>query len=188
MSTDKKRDEAYSQLSDEKLMRAYSLGDYGAFEELYKRHSGKVFNFLSKKLTSKEMIEDVFQVTFLQLHASRAKYNSSLPFLPWLFTLCRNTMIDSLRAKERVKEVPQEDIELFSEGTLCPIASPPLDSPSVTVEEWSKVLSPKEREVLSLRFSEDFSFDEIARKLGINSPSARKISQRGIQKLKSIWK
>lgn len=188
MSNNKKGDKAGTELSDEKLMGTYALGDYSAFEELYKRHAGTVFGFLNKKLKSREMTEDIFQLTFLQLHASRAKYNPSLPFLPWLFTLCRNTMIDSLRARDRIKEELQENIAAFSDNTMQPIGALPQESLSLIGEEWRKVLSSKEREVLSLRFSRDFSFDEIARKLGINSPSARKISERAIQKLKSLWK
>ncbi len=179
-----------SQLTDEALMQAYALrADYSAFEELYKRHSRLVYGFLQKKLREKETIDDVFQATWLKLHRFRSKYDSSLPFLPWLFTLCRNVMLDSLRAKARVREETRAEIETLSGQAANEITDPATDSLAMLrIHEWSAELSPAQREVISLRFGEDLSFDEIAARLRIKSSGARKLSQRAIQKLRTLFK
>jgi len=179
-----------SQLTDEALMQAYALhADYSAFEELYKRHSRLVYGFLQKKLREKEMVDDVFQATWLKLHRFRSKYDSALPFLPWLFTLCRNVMLDSLRAKSRIREEARAEIEALSEQAANEMPDAAAENVAMLrIHEWSAELSPAQREVISLRFGEDLSFDEIATRLRIKSSGARKLSQRAIQKLRTLFK
>jgi RNA polymerase sigma-70 factor (ECF subfamily) len=176
-------------LTDEQLMARYVEGNYAAFEELYKRHAGKVNGFLRKRLQTKEMIEDVFQATFLQLHQSRRRYDSSLPFLPWLFTICRNVMIDKLRAQKRtLEDLSANAYDNLDPGVQIPNVAISASESAGFIDQWAQSLSQKERDILSLRFANDFSFDEIAKRLGINSSNARKVSQRALKKLKSIWK
>lgn len=190
MSLEKENERAVLKLSDEELMKAYAeQGSYSAFEELYKRHSRLVYGFLTKKLHRKEMIDDVFQATWLKLHRFRSKYDPSLPFLPWLFTLSRNVMLDTLRAGKRIREEPHEDIALLSERAAEPAADEvPGHLETLRVNNWKEALSPEQREVISLRFGEDLSFDEIAKRLRIKSSGARKISQRAIEKLRIFFK
>lgn len=174
--------------SDEELMLAYVNGDYGAFETLYHRHTNKVFGYLSKKLKNKEMAEDVLQETFLRLHRFRAKYDSSFPFMPWLFTLCRNAMIDRLRSQASLIEESHEDFATIVDTAIAPESQTINDTPAFNIGELPHSLSANEQEVLTLRFGQDFSFDKIAKSLGIRPPAARKISQRAIEKLRRLWK
>ena len=187
MKAGKREERVVSKLTDEELMKAYAeKGDYAAFEELYRRHSRLVYGFLTKKLRGKETIDDVFQATWLKMHRFRTRYDATLPFLPWLFTLCRNVMLDSLRTEIRMREEPRQDIEALSEHESPDEAASSFDA--LRINEWKAALSPEQREVLSLRFEEDLSFDEIATRLRIKSSGARKISQRGLQKLRALFK
>ena len=49
-------------------------------------------------------------------------------------------------------------------------------------------LSPYQKEVLNLRFYEDFSYEEIAKILSINEQSVRNLIQRAILKLRELTK
>ncbi|MEK6579254.1 MAG: sigma factor, partial [Bdellovibrionota bacterium] len=80
--------------SDEELMTLYQTGSLAAFDVLFNRHSGRVLAFLRKKVLS-ETAQDLTQEVFEKLHRSRAKYNPRYPFLPWLFTVSRNVLLDS---------------------------------------------------------------------------------------------
>lgn len=190
MSGNEKDEGSSTAPSDEELMRAYARGEYDAFEKLYNRHAKTVYGFLVKKLSNRQMADEVFQMSFMQLHRSRAKYNAGLPFLPWLFTLCRNALVDYVRMQKRIQEDPREDVISLSEkiGSAQPSDYTERSEALFNVAQWTEALSPKEREVLSLRFAEDFSFDEIGKQLRIRSSGARKISQRALQKLRLIWK
>lgn len=174
-------------ISDEDLMLAYVNGEYSAFETLYQRHAKTVFGFLTKKLNSKEAAEDVLQETFLRMHRFRGKFNSSLPFLPWLFTICRNALIDKVRNQSKVQEQAHADLESISEETLVTSNIFANEASAFSINELGASLSTKEQEVLSLRYGEDFSFNKIAESLGMNPPAVRKMTQRAIEKLRKLW-
>ena len=168
-------------LTNEELMYRYKLGELEPFNELYRRHAAKVFGYLKTKLGNSSRADDVFQDTFLRVHRFRSRYNPSLPFIPWLFTVCRNAMLDDHR-KEKIKtgrEISFED----SEATAF-LASP--NEP--ILESYLGKLSEREKEILTLHFQGGFSFKELASRLSISPENARKLSSRAIRKLRSIWK
>jgi len=90
--------------TDEELMQEYQQCNEKAFEVLFQRHSGKVYGFLKKKLKDEAFVDDVFQATFMKLHHARSHYDPSFPFPPWLFTVCRSVLVDSIRKRERISE------------------------------------------------------------------------------------
>ena len=136
-------------------MLAYVNGYYTAFEMLYQRHANNVFGYLSKKLKNKEMAEDVLQETFLRLHRFRAKYDSSLPFLPWLFTLCRNAMVDGIRSQSSLREELHNDLATIVDTVIFPESQMTTDIPAFNISELPHGLSVNEQEVLNLRFGQD---------------------------------
>src|SRR5438046_324640 len=100
------------QKSDEELMSLYQTGEYSAFEIIYSRHSGRVFEYLRKR-TAVETARDLLQEIFLKVHRSRGQYSSQYPFLPWLFAISRNVLFDFLRLNEtRVSQASAGDASL----------------------------------------------------------------------------
>jgi RNA polymerase sigma factor (sigma-70 family) len=163
--------------TDEELMVAYQLGDEAAFLELYRRYSKRVFVFLRKKLSTEAVADDVFQSTFLKIHKSRSKYNVSIPFVAWVFTICRSEMLDAIKKQRRSQEDSVADILEF-EG-----AGIPLEADASSQVDLSALTS-KQQEALQLRYGQGFSFQEIARELETTSPNARQIVSRAIQYLR----
>lgn len=155
-------------------MRAYQSGDFESFELLYERHKGRVFGFLIKKLRSRSEAEDVFQGTFLKLHTARRHYDPSFKFTPWLFTVCQSVLKDHFRKKKRVLE--DGDNKVLSEAAAIEIQG----SPELSLDS----LDGNQQVALKMRFSEDASFDEIAKRLETSSVNARQIVSRAIKKLR----
>lgn len=81
-------------------MLAYVEDDMEAFELLYHRHKDRILGFLLARLRDRSEAEDVFQAVFTKLHRKRHQYRPEIPFLPWLFTLARNTLIDHVRKRQ----------------------------------------------------------------------------------------
>lgn len=165
-----------SKKSDEELMIAYQLGKADAFEELYQRYSGRVLGYLRRKASSEALAKDLFQATFLKVHRYRSRYNASLPFAPWLFTICRNELLDSLK-KSSVKN-----------ETLMAEVEEPL--PSMTTSDLDVDLSSlpeAQRRALEFRYSQDFSFEEIAASLKTSPANARQLVSRAIRSLRGLY-
>lgn len=163
-------------LSDEELMSLYITGDFAAFEILYKRHSGRVFDYLKKKVSA-ETAQDLLQEIFAKLHKSRAKYNPQYPFLPWLFTVARNSLMDFYKlAETKLTKASNSSDELLQ------------NLPSVAVNEAGNVdlallladLPPNQKRAIELRYLEDWSFEKIASHMNTSEGNARQLISRGL--------
>src|SRR6185295_1339485 len=88
-------------LTDEELMRAYQGGDAQAFAELYRRHSGRVYAYLTRRLQKAEVANEVFQATFLKVHHSRHRFDFKFPFAQWLYVITKTVLLDHVRKEGR---------------------------------------------------------------------------------------
>lgn len=171
-----------SETTDEQLMEEYKKGSMDAFEELYYRHKAKVYGYLSKRVRSRFDRDEIQQNVFLKLHRSRHSYNSSFPFLPWLFTICRNVMIDFLRSKEA-----KEGKLLQDDGIIDTLASVEKEASQIdALMPAMAKLNKDQREAIKMRYGEDFSFEEIAKRLDTSVPNARKVISRAVKKLRGL--
>lgn len=85
------------------LMRAAQAGDRRAYSELLHVLASLVRETVRQRfpvLQSQE-IEDLVQNILLSLHAARATYDPTRPFLPWLMAIARNGMVHSARRYAR---------------------------------------------------------------------------------------
>ncbi len=163
-------------------MLSYLDGDFEAFESLYARHRNRIFGFLMKRLKDRGEAEDVFQSVFDKLHRKRGQYRKDIPFLPWLFTLVRNTLIDHLR-----KKATQDKYLTFS-GKLVEAYSVPASeglSINAAIAELSS-LNENQRQALELRFNQGLTFNEIAEQMQTSTDNSRQIISRAVRKLRKL--
>src|SRR5512143_1544235 len=92
-------------MNDVELMKRYAAGDEGAFQELVRQYKDSLYAFLRRFLNDRDLVEDVFQETFMQLYVSRDTFDQSKPLRPWLFTIAANKAKDALRRRQRVDSI-----------------------------------------------------------------------------------
>jgi RNA polymerase sigma-70 factor (ECF subfamily) len=114
-------------------MILYQAGEESAFDELYRRYSGRVYGYLNRKALSPEACDDIFQSVFLALHRSRDRYQAGVPFEAWLFTLARNAWADWGRKtgreqrmhmdfEQKASEVPDLEARLDLQNAFAAIS------------------------------------------------------------------
>ena len=165
----------FSHLEDEKLMELYKNGENMAFEVIYLRHKDRVYSYLDKRVTDKNILEDIFQSIFVKFHNSRHLYSSKHPLLKWIYTICRSELLDSIK-KNKAKFVQLSEDQLAVESTEL---NDKIDLDSI------KTLSEKEKQALQLRYYSDEDFIEISKALKTSEANSRKLVSRGIKKLKA---
>lgn len=165
----------FSHLEDEKLMELYKNGENMAFEVIYLRHKDRVYSYLDKRLSDKNIIEDIFQSIFVKFHNSRHLYSSKHPLLKWIYTICRSELLDSIK-KNKAKFVQLSEDQLSVEPTEL---NDKIDLDSI------KTLSKKEKQALKLRYYSEEDFIEISKALKTSEANSRKLVSRGIKKLKA---
>lgn len=169
----------FKNLLDEELMNLYLQGDFSAFEVLYIRHSGRLYEYLKKKVTP-EIAQDLLQETFERLHKSRDKYNPQYPFLPWLFTISRNILLDFYKkAETKVSQASNS-----SSSLLESIIVTSDDHPAHDFSQALNILPQNQKRAIELRYLNEWSFEKISQEIKISEENVRQLVSRGIKKLR----
>ncbi len=143
--TDEHKQSATQEISDNDLLIRYRNGDEDAFRELVNRYKNSLYAFLRRFVNRQEVVEDVFQETFLQLYTSQHSFDTSRPLRPWLFTIAANKAKDALRKSQRQSAM--------SMGTLA-------DAGEVSIDEVVNILTAYETTP-----DQEASKDEIAQQV-----------------------
>jgi RNA polymerase sigma-70 factor (ECF subfamily) len=166
-------------MTDAELLTSYTGGNEAAFREIVNRYRNGLYAFLKQFLSRNDLVEDVFQETFLQLFTSRESFDDTRPLRPWLFTIAANKAKDALRKWQRTSAVPigtiAESEELSFDDMLNSIAS---DSTvpseklerSETASRVGRIIAdmPESlREILILAYFNRFSYKQMAEILSI---------------------
>lgn len=164
------------QTTDEELMRLYLQAYTPAFEELYKRHAGKLLGYLQKK-SPRETAEELLQDVFARMHSSKHTYKDKYQFLPWIFTITRHTLLDYYKKAETKVATACDEVDestLVMENSVDPDTTPLLDT-----------LSPQQKRIFELRYLKDWSFEDIAKETDLSASNIRQIISRGLKVLKT---
>jgi RNA polymerase sigma-70 factor, ECF subfamily len=95
----------YADCSDEELLALFRQGTAEAFGALVRRYEGELYGYLRRYLGDRDLADDVFQNTFLQLYTKIGQYEPGRPVRPWLYAIATNQAIDALRRQNRHQTV-----------------------------------------------------------------------------------
>jgi RNA polymerase sigma-70 factor (ECF subfamily) len=166
-------------MNDTELLKRYAAGEEGAFQELVKQYKDSVYAFLRRFLNQSDLVDDVFQETFMQLYVSRDTFDLSRPLRPWLFTIAANKAKDALRRLQRVDSAnlgsmfDSEDYSLddvlnaLDCDTRMPYDDLVRDETAQSVKRIISHMPAKLREILVLAYFHKLSYAEIAGILSI---------------------
>ena len=168
--------------TDEELMVLYAQeASEEAFLQLYQRYAGKIYGFLQKRTSGSLDMEAIFQETFLKLHTAKRRYSSEFPFSAWIFTICRNLLIDharkNLREQKGSRKIKEEqDLEI-------------VESPTGRDERLKEAIASLplvQKKAVELRFLQELPYEAISKNLQKSEGNVRKIVSRGIFRLKTL--
>jgi RNA polymerase sigma-70 factor (ECF subfamily) len=166
-------------MNDVELLKRYVAGDERAFQELISQYKDSVYAFLRRFLNDRDLVDDVFQETFMQLYVSRDTFDQSKPLRPWLFTIAANKAKDALRRSQRVdstnlgsmfdsEEHSIDDVlNTLDHDDRMPYDDLIREETAAQVKRIIARMPVKLREILILAYFHKFPYAEIAGILGI---------------------
>lgn len=161
------------------------------FDDILREFSTPVYNFSARLIGDEEDAKDLTQDIFVKIWKNLEKYDESKSLKAWVFTIARNTCYDWLRKKKNLVFSQMNKEEDDFEDTIVDEA-PLQDEVFVekenvgNVEKALKVLSEDQIEVITLHYSEDLSFEEIAEILGKSINTVKSQNRRGLEKMKKF--
>jgi RNA polymerase sigma-70 factor (ECF subfamily) len=190
----------FEKLTDAELLERYNEGDEAAFREIVNRYRNSLYAFLKQFLNRQDLVEDVFQETFLQLFSSRDSFDPSRPLRPWLFTIAANKAKDALRKSQRTSAIPigtmtEGDDMSFDEvlNALTSDTAVPYDEVerNETAEQVSDIVAnmPENlREILILAYFQRFSYKQMSTTLGIPIGTVKSRLHTAVARFARDWK
>ncbi|MCX6721255.1 MAG: RNA polymerase sigma factor [Candidatus Staskawiczbacteria bacterium] len=164
--------------TDQQLVAEYLRGDEKSLEVLIKKYLGQIYSFTYKRIGNTQEAEDITQETFMKAWRSLKKFDNRKEFRNWIFSIARNTCIDSLRRKktllylETIKERGENDKNLEQIDIAQLLSS------------TTKRLIPQYQTVLSSYYYDNLNFREISEKTGESINTVKSRFRRAILELR----
>lgn len=190
----------FVKLSDAELLARYSAGEEAAFREIVNRYKNSLYAFLRQFLNRHDLVEDVFQETFLQLFASRDSFDTNRPLRPWLFTIAANKAKDALRKWQRTSAISigtmadsqdlsfDDMLNTVTSDRTMPYDELQKDETSQRVGQIIADMPENLREILLLAYFERFSYKQMAEVLSIPIGTVKSRLHTAVGRFAKDWK
>lgn len=175
--------------SDETLATRVKDGDFPAFDELVRRHEGRMFNFLCSKAGDRRDAEDLAQKTFVTVYQKIALYDPAHRFETWLYTIARRLAIDHYRHTARRPDLRGGDD--MPEGVETGTPSDTLAAAEEKDALWTAIreqLSDAQFTALWLRYEEDLPVAEVAAAMRKTTTNIKVMLHRARERLAAEWR
>jgi RNA polymerase sigma-70 factor (ECF subfamily) len=181
------------------LVRRFNAGDEEAFAEIVARYRSKMFSIAFCHLRNHADAEEIAQDTFIRAHRGLARFRGDSSLATWLhriaFNLSRNRYkYYFCRRRHAMLSLDcafsDDNKATFSELIASNAPSPAREATAGEftdlVNTCMEKLGVRQREILMLRNSQDRSYGEIGRALGISIGTVKSRIGRAREKLREL--
>lgn len=152
------------------IARGLKRHDPELLDQLIETYQHRLMRYLMFLTSKREVAEDLFQEVWIRVLKRGSQYNGKARFDTWIFTIARNLVIDLSRKRtmaslDEMREGGEDSearpFEIVHEGP-SPLEQFQYRENASEVAVVLLTLDPTYREVLTLRFHEEMSLEEIA--------------------------
>ncbi len=177
--------------NDSQLAQDYIDGDSKSLTVLIEKYVDPIYNFAYRITQDSEMASDITQETFIKVWKNIKKYNTDKSFKTWIYSIAKNTTTDWLRKRKNIHFSDLDYGEFSVENNipdsgLLPDEVVILSENKSVIQKLVSSLPPLDQTIISLRYTEEMSFKEIAEVMGSRENTVKSWHRRAIIKLKSL--
>jgi len=150
------------------IARGLKQQDPELLDRLIETYQHRLMRYLMFLTSKREVAEDLFQEVWIRVLRRGSQYNGKARFDTWIFTIARNLVIDLSRKRtmaslDEMREGGEDErpFEIIEDGP-SPLDQFQYRENAAEVATVMLTLEPRYREVLTLRFHEEMSLEEIA--------------------------
>ncbi len=160
--------------NDYQLVLKAREGNQKAYADLMQRYKDSIYFMSLKMVNNREDAMDITVETFAKAFEKLDKYQPDYAFSTWLFRVATNNCIDFLRKKKlntvSINQINDEEDERplqIKADTLNPEESSIKKQQSEELKVLIESLPPRYRNLLTLRYFDELSYEEIAQQLDL---------------------
>ena len=152
------------------IARGLKRQDPELLDRLIEAYQHRLMRYLMFLTSKREVAEDLFQEVWIRVLRRGSQYNGQARFDTWIFTIARNLVIDLSRKRtmasldemrEGGEDSDSRPFEIVEDGP-SPLQQFQYRENAAELATVMLNLEPSYREVLTLRFHEEMSLEEIA--------------------------
>lgn len=161
--------------TDQENIERILNGETELFGLLIHTYSEQIFRLISKIVHNTEDAEELTQDCFLKAFRTLGKFKGECQFSTWLYRIAYNTAISATRKKKQeflyiaeqtINQVPDENVnEQFENETN--------ENQLKALNKAIGCLSPEERAILQLFYTDQKTIDDIARVTGLTNANVK---------------
>jgi RNA polymerase sigma-70 factor (ECF subfamily) len=150
------------------IARGLKEQDPELLDQLIDTYQHRLMRYLMFLTNKREVSEDLFQEVWIRVLRRGSQYNGKARFDTWIFTIARNLVIDLSRKRtmaslDEMREGGEDERPFeIAEESPSPLEQFEYRENAQEVAAVLLTLEPSYREVLTLRFHEEMSLEEIA--------------------------
>ena len=159
---------------DSEILKQCQRGDRQAFRWVVQTYQRLVFSLSVKMLLDEEEAKDIVQETFIRVWENIGSFDTSRPFVTWLYTIASRLCLDRLKGMKQLMPLPEDKSLLrrfaSSTDTSCIIESREW---MAVVRSLAEELSTKQRLVFTLCHFEELSSEEVEEITGMDAKQVK---------------
>ena len=176
-----------AEATDYELARASAGGDMSAFEELYARHSRRVYSLCLRMTANTAEAEDLAQEVFIQLYRKCGSFRGESQFTTWLHRLTVNQVLMHFRRRGvKLEQVTDEGEEVVKIEPGSENQSRMAVVDRIAIDKAVSQLPPGYRAVFVLHDVEGREHEEVARMLGCSVGTSKSQLHKARMKLRTL--
>ncbi|CAN5641599.1 N/A [soil metagenome] len=147
--------------ADDRALAVQAPDDFEAFAELYRRYLCPVYRFVRSQVSDDATAEDLTAHVFFKALSSAGTYRGEGSYSSWVFRIAHNTLSTW---RQRVGRSVLVDEEVLDEVDPTPSPVSQIIVAEARDLVWDTVaeLPPAQREVVALRYIQEFSIEEVS--------------------------
>ena len=163
----------YTRFDDSTLTRMVVDGDSRAFDTLFARHRDTIFAMLVKRSGNTDDVNDLLQEAFMKAFLNINRYNPAYDFGAWICAIAKNTFVDFNRSRRSNALNPDNNLPLDGryDSAQAPTPTPEEsiinDQRRAQIDRYIALLPEDYRRLFTLRFIDEYTYEEIAEKLNL---------------------
>lgn len=147
------------EMPEKEILESVQKGDKEAYGAIVKRYMHSAYYIALGLVHDQQDALDISQEAFIKAFRKIKMFDNSKRFFPWFYRLLRNLCLDHLKRKNRIRQVPLEEVPIIDGETA---------DRELREALWNGIekLPFEQREAIILRYFRQFSYAEIAELMG----------------------
>jgi RNA polymerase sigma-70 factor (ECF subfamily) len=173
-------------MTDEMIMEAVKNGDLQQATLLFERYNKRIYNFLARMTSDRNLAEDLTQNVFLRVIKYRNSYRPGARFDSWIYQIARNIFSDHYQmTKNRYSDFV--DLDKISDHISDHDERQQQDEKEVLLHRSMARLSDDQRELLVLTRFQQMKYEEVAQLMDTTVANIKVKVHRAIIQLREYY-